>query len=96
MRSTPPAQTVTITTEGDVKVIHLKPPIIVRDFATALSMKPFKLISELMEMGLFSSMNQAIDEAVAVKVAAKHGFMLEIKHRGEAAQQIQQTAKEKA
>jgi translation initiation factor IF-2 len=96
MRSTPPAQTVTITTEGDVKVIHLKPPIIVRDFATALSMKPFKLISELMEMGIFSSMNQAIDEAVAVKVAAKHGFMLEIKHRGEAAQQIQQTAKEKA
>ena len=96
MRSTPPAQTVTITTEGDVKIIHLKPPIIVRDFATALSMKPFKLISELMEMGIFSSMNQAIDEPVAVKVAAKHGFMLEIKHRGEAAQQIQQTAKEKA
>ena len=96
MRATPPAQTVTITTEGDIKIIHLKPPIIVRDFATALSMKPFKLISELMEMGIFSSMNQAIDESVAVKVAAKHGFMLEIKHRGEAAQQIQQTAKEKA
>ena len=96
MRSTPPSQTATITTEGDVKVIHLKPPIIVRDFATALGMKPFKLISELMEMGIFSSMNQAIDEPVAVKVAAKHGFTLEIKHRGEAAQQIQQTAKEKA
>ena len=96
MRSTPPAQTVTITTEGDIKVIHIKPPIIVRDFATALSMKPFKLISELMEMGIFSSMNQTIEEAVAVKVAEKHGFMLEIKHRGEAAQQIQQTAKEKA
>jgi translation initiation factor IF-2 len=96
MRSTPPSQTATITTEGDVKVIHLKPPIIVRDFATALGMKPFKLISELMEMGIFSSMNQAIDEPVAVKVASKHGFTLEIKHRGEAAQQIQQTAKEKA
>jgi translation initiation factor IF-2 len=96
MPVTPPAQTATITTEGDIKVIHLKPPIIVRDFATALGMKPFKLISELMEMGIFASMNQAIDEPVAVKVGEKHGFLLEIKHRGEAAQQIQQTAKEKA
>ncbi|HSI09718.1 MAG TPA: translation initiation factor IF-2 [Rariglobus sp.] len=96
MPVTPPAQTATITTEGDIKVIHLKPPIIVRDFATALGMKPFKLISELMEMGIFASMNQAIDEPVAIKVGEKHGFLLEIKHRGEAAQQIQQTAKEKA
>ncbi len=96
MPATPPAQTATITTEGDIKVIHLKPPIIVRDFATALGMKPFKLISELMEMGIFASMNQTIDEPVALKVAEKHGFMLEIKHRGEAAQQTQQTAKEKA
>jgi len=96
MPVTPPAQTATITTEGDIKVIHLKPPIIVRDFATALGMKPFKLISELMEMGIFASMNQAIDEPVAIKVGEKHGFLLEIKHRGEAQQQTQQTAKEKA
>ncbi|MBW8780525.1 MAG: translation initiation factor IF-2 [Verrucomicrobia bacterium] len=94
--ATPPAQTATITTEGDVKIIHLKPPIIVRDFATALSMKPFKLISELMEMGIFASMNQAIEEPVAVKLAEKHGFLLEIKHRGESAQQNQQATKEKA
>lgn len=92
----PPAQTATITTEGDIKIIHLKPPVIVRDFATALGVKPFKLISELMEMGIFASMNQAVDEPVAIKVAEKHGFLLEIKHRGEAVQQNQQTAKEKA
>ena len=96
MPATPPAQVITITTEGDVKIIHLKPPIIVRDFATALSMKPFKLISELMEMGIFASMNQTIEEPIAVKIAEKHGFALEIKHRGEAAQQIQQTTQEKA
>ncbi|HEY8932713.1 MAG TPA: translation initiation factor IF-2 [Rariglobus sp.] len=96
MPATPPAQTATITTEGDIKVIHLKPPIIVRDFATALGMKPFKLISELMEMGIFASMNQAIEEPVAIKVGEKHGFLLEIKHRGESQQQTQQSAKEKA
>ena len=71
----------------------MKPPVIVRDFAVALGLKPFKLISELMEMGIFSSMNATIDEAVAVKVAEKHGVMLEVKHRGDAA--TVQAAKEK-
>ena len=78
-----PVSVVTVTEEGGVKIIHLKPPIIVREFAVALGLKPFKLISELMEMSIFASMNQSIDEAVATKLAEKHGFMLEIKHRGE-------------
>lgn len=78
------APTITVTEEGGVKVIHLKPPIIVREFAVALGLKPFKLISELMEMKIFASMNQSIDEAIATKVAEKHGFLLDIKHRGEA------------
>ena len=87
--TTPPI----VTEEGGVKIIHLKPPIVVRDFAIALGLKPFKLISELMEMGIFASMNQNIEETVATKVAEKHGFMLEIKHRGDAA--AQQAAKDK-
>jgi len=78
-----PVSAVTVTEEGGVKIIHLKPPIIVREFAVALGLKPFKLISELMELSIFASMNQSIDEAVATKLAEKHGFMLEIKHRGE-------------
>ncbi len=82
-----------VTIEGDLKVIHLKPPVIVRDFAAALSLKPFKLISELNQIGGFASMNSTIDEAVAQKVAEKYGFVLDIKHRGDAAQQ--QQAKDK-
>ena len=84
---TPTASTtsMTVTEEGGIKIIHLKPPIIVREFAVALGLKPFKLISELMEMSIFASMNQSIDEAVATKVAEKHGFLLDIKHRGETA-----------
>jgi translation initiation factor IF-2 len=82
-----------VTIEGGLKVIHLKPPVIVRDFAVALSLKPFKLISELNQMGGFASMNSTIDEAVAQKVAEKYGFVLDIKHRGDATQQ--QITKEK-
>ncbi len=86
-----------VTVQGDVKIIHLKPPIVVRDFATALGLKPFKLISELNQAGGFASMNSNIEEAIAIKVAEKHGFLLEIKHRGDpvAQQQAQKDKKEK-
>jgi translation initiation factor IF-2 len=82
-----PASTpsVTVVASGDIKIIHFKPPVIVRDFATALGLKPFKLTGELMEMGIFAGMNQSIEESVAMKIAERHGCMLEIKHRGETA-----------
>ena len=89
--STPPV----VTVQGDVKIIHLKPPVIVRDFAVALSLKPFKLISELNQIGGFASMNSTIDEAVAQKVAEKYGFVLDIKHRGDVTTQQQAKGKDK-
>ena len=55
----------------------------VRDFAGEIGLKPFKLISELMEMGIFASMNQTIEESTAQTLASRHGFVLEIHHRGE-------------
>ena len=82
------------TMQGDVRILHLKPPIVVRDFAVALGLKPFKLISELNQLVGFAAMNSNIDEAVAQKVAEKYGFLLEIKHRGDAAAQ-QAAAKER-
>ncbi len=66
-----------------LKIVHVKPPIVVRDFAGDIGLKPFKLISELMEMGIFASMNQTIEETVASLIAGRHGFTLEIHHRGE-------------
>jgi translation initiation factor IF-2 len=73
-----------VVVEGNL--ILIKPPIVVRDFATFIGLKPFQLISELMEMGIFASMNQTIEEDVARKIAKIKGFELEIKHRGEKAE----------
>ncbi len=85
--STPPKPAVEAPKEdvapGELRKLQIKPPIVVRDFATRMDMKPFKLISELMEMGIFASMNQTIDEETASKIAEVHGFELEIRHRGE-------------
>ena len=85
------------TASGEIRTIQVKPPIIVREFAAALELKPFKLISELMEMGIFASMNQTIEEAIAVQVAEKHHVILDIKHRGDAQQaQAKSTEKDNA
>jgi translation initiation factor IF-2 len=92
---TPGAEPAPVAEPGELKVIHIKPPIVVRDFATALGLKPFRLISELNQAGGFASMNSNIDEAIAMKVAEKHGFILEIKHRGDPAAQQQAQKKEK-
>jgi translation initiation factor IF-2 len=70
--------------EGNLVIV--KPPIVVRDFAGLIGLKPFQLISELMEMGIFASMNQTIEEDVASKLAKSRGFELEIRHRGEKAE----------
>lgn len=80
---------------GKSKLIQVKPPIIVRDFAKAMDLKSFRLISELMDMGIFASMNQTIEEDIAIKIAERHGFELDIRHRGEQQARQQQAALEK-
>ncbi|MDP0501581.1 MAG: translation initiation factor IF-2 [Verrucomicrobiota bacterium JB022] len=77
----------------ELRKLQVKTPIVVRDFAVLIGKKPFQLISELMELGIFASMNTAIEEEVATKIARSHGFELDIKHRGEA--QPQQPVKAK-
>jgi translation initiation factor IF-2 len=67
----------------DSKVIQMKPPIQVRDLATRLNLKPFQLIHELMEMNVFATLNQNIEEAVAKKICEKRGFVFLAEKRKE-------------
>jgi len=66
---------------ADAKVITIKPPIVVRDLAEQLKQKPFVIIGDLMKLGVFATVNQAIDEATAQKVCALHGFRFEVEKR---------------
>ena len=78
--------------EGSVegnKVI-VKPPIVVRDFAVSW-FEAISALRKLMEMGIFASMNQTIEEDVARKISKVKGFELEVKHRGEKADKPQST-----
>lgn len=77
-----------------LRPLKVRTPIVVRDFALQIGRKPFQLISELMEMSIFASMNSAIEEEVAQRLARAHGFDLEVRHRGEGAGAPAQTAEE--
>lgn len=61
----------------DDKVIHIKPPIIVKELANQLGLKPFQLISELMEMNIFAAINHSIDPETASNLCKRHGFTFE-------------------
>ena len=66
---------------ADAQVISIKPPIVVRDLAEHLKQKPFVIIGDLMKLGFFYTVNQAIDEVTAQKVCALHGFRFEVEKR---------------
>ncbi|HEY5296703.1 MAG TPA: translation initiation factor IF-2 [Verrucomicrobiae bacterium] len=63
------------------EVIIIKPPIVVRELATQLKQKPFKIIADLMGLNVFATVNQAIDEKIAQQLCAKYGFRFEVEKR---------------
>jgi translation initiation factor IF-2 len=73
---------------ADAQVITIKPPIVVRELAEQLKQKPFKIIADLIDLGVFANVNQAIDEAVAQKVCAKYGFRFEVEKRERGSGQV--------
>jgi translation initiation factor IF-2 len=63
------------------KIIHIKPPIIVKELAAQLGFKPHQLIAELMGFNIFANINQTIEPDIASKIAENHGFVLEKERR---------------
>ena len=69
-------------TEDGRKIIHIKPPIIVKDLAAQLGLKNFHLIKELMDdFNIFANPNLTVEPEVASKICEKHGFVFEMERR---------------
>ncbi len=64
------------------ELISMKPPIVVRELAERLRQKPFKIIADLMSLGVFATVNQTVEEKTAVQLCAKYGFRFEKEKRG--------------
>jgi translation initiation factor IF-2 len=63
------------------KAIRVKGPVIVRELAERLGLKPNQLVAELMGMNILASITQRVDVAIAKTVAERHGFTLDHEKR---------------
>ena len=63
------------------KVIHIKPPIQIKELATQMGVPPFKIIKDLMGMQIFANINQSVEPEVAGKLCDLYGFVFEREKR---------------
>ena len=61
--------------------VHIKAPIIVKTLAEALGRKPNEIITNLMMMNVLANINQMIEPAVAIELAAKMKINLVVDKR---------------
>jgi translation initiation factor IF-2 len=57
--------------------IFLADYIEVKQLAGLLGLKPFKVVAEVLELGIFKHADELIDSATAATIALKHGFVVE-------------------
>ncbi|WP_246186508.1 translation initiation factor IF-2 [Methylacidimicrobium tartarophylax] len=63
------------------KTISLRGPIAVKDLAGLLGIKPFQMVHHLMELNIFPTLTQLLDEDVAKKVSARMGFEIQTERK---------------
>ncbi len=76
-----PTQPAFIVDEKGNKVVQMKPPVIVRDFAQRIGIKSHVLLAELMTMNVFANPSESIGEDIARKICERHGFLFELEKR---------------
>jgi len=80
---------------ADAPTIVMRPPIVVRELAEQMGKKPFQIIGDLMQMGVFATVTQTIDAEAAIKICAKHGIRFETEKRDKAAHVVNVPKEEK-
>ncbi len=63
------------------KVIHIKPPIQIKELASQMGVPPFKIIKDLMGMQIFANINQSVEPEIAGKLCDLYGFVFEREKR---------------
>jgi translation initiation factor IF-2 len=59
--------------DDPAKTIYLLEPVLVKDLASALRLKPFKVVADLMELKLLKVADDFVDFETASIIARKHG-----------------------
>jgi len=56
------------------KVICIPDPVVVKDLAAALRVKPFKVVAQIMELRQFKTPDDSISFKTAEIIAGRHGY----------------------
>ena len=59
------------------KTILLKGPVVVRELATMLKIRPNQLIAELMRLNVLVSISESVEIKDAARIAERHGYTIE-------------------
>ncbi len=71
------AQAPAATASAGDKLINVKPPVSVAELAAQMDLKPFKLIADLLPMGVFANPATTLDSDQVAALCEKHGFAFE-------------------
>jgi translation initiation factor IF-2 len=65
----------------DEKIIHIKPPIIIKDLAAQMKLRIPQIMKDLIGMSIFANQNQSIEADVAAAICKLHGYTFEKEKR---------------
>ena len=69
------------TTVQKGEPVEVEEPLTVRSLSTALGIKTNDIISKLMKQGVFATVNQSLEHAVAESIALEYGLELRVKQK---------------
>ena len=81
----PVAPKPTVTMSVNTREISIRGAVIVKELATKLGVRPNRLIADLMQLKVLASINQRVEPEVAIKVAQKYGYKVNVEHARDAA-----------
>jgi translation initiation factor IF-2 len=57
------------------RTIRIPDPVVVRDLAAAMKLKPYEAIRGLMDLQVYVTASSSVDFATAAQLCAKHGVV---------------------
>ena len=81
----PVAPKPTVTMSVNTREISVRGAVVVKELATKLGVRPNRLIADLMQLKVLASINQRVEPEVAIKVAQKYGYKVNVEHARDAA-----------
>ena len=84
---TAPAQPAkpSISLSVSTREISIRGAVVVKELALKLGVRPNRLIADLMQLKVLASINQRVEPEVAMKVAQKYGYKVNVEHARDAA-----------